>query len=386
MSKIRYSVLKNDYALTTTTTSGTETIDLPERGILSELVLLVRFAGTYTDNTILPRFHALTKVEVLVNGSTVVKSLDGRQIRALMWYNGGPFGVAENYNAAGNSNKGYDMFVIYFGKHANDSTCGLRLDSYANPQLRIQWDCATTSHDGISYDVSTTPAFVYSVIAKIMDEAPSVFTDRYVQSRQIDSYTVAASSEHNTEIPRGYPLKGIMLGGRYTSVAWYEFFDRVKLDFDNGKWLPIDLEYEQIAAAMRCWFPHECEWGAWIDNANGDDFDTRVMGVHGLGFASGSSSIGMICWEVFEFPLYTIGKYDPSGNASAIKTVMQIQVRGWGPHQTIYLPMPQLLNGVADSIQTTDYGRIDCKVTTGSGSGTSAQNKVCAEYLIPNGQ
>jgi len=385
MAKIRYSVLENDKALTTTTTSGTETIDLPERGILSELILLVRFAGAYVDNTLLPRFLGISKVEVLVNGSTVVKSLDGRQIRALMWYNGGPFATAENYNAAGNSNKTYDLFVIYFGKHANDTTCGLRLDAFANPQLKITWDVATTSHDGITYDVYATPAFVYGVIAKIIDETPTNFTDRYVQSKQIDSYTVSASAEHNTEIPRGYDLKGVMIGARYTSVAWYELLDHVKLDFDNGKWLPIDLDYEALAAAFKCWFPNECEWGAWIDNANGDDLDTRVMAINGMGFTSGSSSIGMICWEVFEFPLYTIGKYDPSGNASAIKTVMNLQVRGWGPHQTIYLPMLQLLNGEFDSIKTTDFGRIDLKIKTGSGSGTSASNKVCAEYFIPNG-
>ena len=386
MAKFRYAVLENDKALGSSVTTGTETIDLPENGILTELTLQARCTDAYSDNTIVPMFHKLTKLEVLVDGSTVVKSLNGRQVRALMWYNDGPFGTAETYEANGSSNKGYGIYTMYFGKGANDTTCGLDLGSYTNPQFKLTFDCASTSYDGITYDAYTTPTFTYNVMAKVIDGTPAGFTNRYVQSREIDNYTVAASTEHNTEIPRGYDLKGVMLGQRYTSVAWYDLINHVKLDFDNGKWMPIDMDYENLAAAFKSWYPEECEWGCWQDNASGDDFDTRVMSVNGLGFMSGSSSVSCVNWEVFEFPLYTIGKYDPSGNASAIKTVAQVQVRGWGPHQTIYIPMEQLLDGAQDSIRTTDYGRIDLKTTTGSGSGTSAVNRVVAEYFKPNGR
>lgn len=386
MAKFRYAVLENDVAKSASLTSGTETIDLPEKGILSELILQARSTGAYVDNTYLPMYHILQKLEVLVDGSTVVKSLDGRQCRALMWYNNGPFGQAESYHAAGSSNKGYGQYILYFGNNANDTKMGLDLSRYANPQLKITWDAATTSRDGITYDAYASPAFTYNVMAKVFDGLPVGFQNKYVQSRQVDSWTVAASSEHATEIPRGYDLKGLMLGSRYTSVAWYDLINHVKLDFDNGKWLPLDMDYENLMAAFKCWFPQECQWGAWCDNANGDDFDTRVMQLNGMGYTAASSSIGAITWEVFEFPLYTMGKWQPDGTALSSKAQFHVNVRGWGPHQTFYIPMKQLLDGATDVVRTADYGRIDLKVETSASSGTSATSKVVAEYVKPNGQ
>ena len=385
MPKFRYAVLENDKALGPTVTSGTETIDLPEAGLLSELTLLWRNARTYTDQPVLPFYLQLKKLEVLVDGSTVVKSLDGRQAKAIEWYNKGPFGQGDGYGGGGNSNKAYYPTTLYFGYEANDTKNALKLEDYANPQMKITYDLTSGAFDGITYDTTTTPTITYNLMAKLIDGAPAGFTNRYCQSREIDSYNPSASGYTNTEIPRGYDLKGVMLGTRYTDKAWYSGMNHVKLDFDNGKWLPVDMDYENLVTAMRAWHPHECEWGGAVNLANSDPFDLRVLQADSLG----NSPIGVVQNEIvrdgWEFPLFAAQITGYDGAAITDRYAHYVSVRGFGPMQTIYIPMEQLLDGSADTIRTTDYGRIDFKVET-SGYSASAITHVVGEYMKPNGQ
>ena len=386
MAKFRYSVLENDLAKAAGTTSGTETIDLPQSGILSEVDIQARYKNTYVDDMLLPGYMAIKKLELLVDGSTVVKSLDGRQAQALMWYNKGPFATSNTYQGGGNAGVTYDLFPLYLGMFAGDTKNGLVLSDYSNPQLKITWDTTQTTADGMTFDANTSdPTFTYNIMAKLIDGTPAGFTNRYVQSREIDAYNPGTDSETNTEIPRGYDLKGIMLGARYKSKAWNSAMDHVKLDFDNGKWLPIDMDYENLAVAFKSWFPEPCEANAWNYRAHADDFDSRVMQLSSFTSQGAGSNAYLALWGVFEFPLYTLSIYDESHAAYTTAVNLHTKCTGWGPMQTIYIPMDQLIDGSADSIRTTDYGRIDFKVTT-SGYTASATTHVVAEYLKPNGQ
>jgi hypothetical protein len=98
---------------------------------------------------------------------------------------------------------------------------------------------------------------------------------------------------------------------------------------------------------------------------------------------AGSNAVHML-WGVFEFPIYTMSQYDFSGAQQTSAVDIFFTVIGWGPMQTIYIPMSQLLDGEADAIDTKQFGRIDFKVTTASYS-ASAITHIVAEYLKPNG-
>ena len=384
MPKVRYAVLENDTAQGSDVTSGTETIDLPLAGILQEVVIQVRHKGVYVDNVLLPNYLAIKKLELLVDGSTVVKSLTGRQALALMWYNNGPFEVNNNYQSAANVNIAYDTFILYLGRHQGDLLYGLDLSKFANPQLKITWDVSQTTVDGIVYDANTTdPTFTYNVMAKILASAPDGFTDMYVQSREIYTYNPSADGETLIEIPRGFDLKGIMFGTRYTSKAWNAGMDRVKLDFDNGSWMPIDMDYENIAAAFKGWFPRACHINLWSNRAHNDDFDSRLMQVSGFAAQAAGSGVHHALWGVFEFPLYILSLYDNLNAPYTTNVDMFLKLTGWGPMQTIYIPMKELQAGEGESIDTKEYGRIDLKVTT-SGYTASAISRVVAEYFKPN--
>ncbi|KKL89156.1 hypothetical protein LCGC14_1917560, partial [marine sediment metagenome] len=91
MGRFRYAILEQDKAETSSADGGTITIDLPETGILSELTFQARALGAYSNDCVTPMHAILEKIELLVDGSSVVKSLTGTQVKALDWYNGGPF-------------------------------------------------------------------------------------------------------------------------------------------------------------------------------------------------------------------------------------------------------------------------------------------------------
>ena len=193
----------------------------------------------------------------------------------------------------------------------------------------------------------------------------------------------STDGETNTEIPRGFDLKGIMFGSRYTSKAWNAAMDKVKLDFDNGLWMPIDMDYENIAAAFKSWFPRPCHINLWSKRAHNDDLDSRLMQVSGFAAQAAGSGPHVMLWGVFEFPLYILSLYDNLNAAYTTAVDIFMKLTGWGPMQTIYIPMNRLLAGEADGLDTKQFGRIDFKVTT-SGYTASAISRVVAEFFKPN--
>lgn len=386
MAKLRYAILEKDHAETSTADGGTITVDLPENGILSELTLQARALGAYSNDLCTPMYAILTKLEVLVDGSTVVKSLTGSEARALCWYNEGPFSLTNDYWGEDNNNVRYRSFPLYFGKKAGDTTCGLDLGKYSNPQMKITWDTSQTSYDGNTFDAHTDPTFTYSVIAKMFDGAPAGFTNRYVQSREIDTWTTTASTQHNTEIPRGYDLKGIMWRGGYNAINPEYTLENLLLDFDNGKWKPIDMDYAQLWEVFKSWYPQPCAVHQWIRGASGDDFDTQMLKVCGMAGNGAGALASDVTMTTGRSNMNDISFFDYAAAGQSTVSSAWMNVFGFGPHQTIYVPMNALVDGNQDYVKTTDYGRIDLKCTSGASSGTSGTQRIVAEYLKPNGQ
>ncbi len=385
MSKIRYAVVANDKTETSTQTTGTVTIDLPEQGILTELYPQITYTKESSNDRPLADWDALTKLELLVDGSTVVKSLSGQEARALIYYNKGPFATTGLFWGTGGSTDSYSGFPLYLNRWAGDNMTGLDLNVYSNPQLKLTYDVTQTSIDGCTYDAATTPAFKYNVMAKILDGAPSGFINKYCQSREIDNWTWAASTEHGTEIPRGFELYRLMYRSGYLNVSWTNMFDKLKLDFDNGVWKPLDLDHEHVAMLQKAWFPWPVTAGWWDKAASADTANLMVHQLAGMGHASAAGTGEFIYYDMHETGLHDIAKYDNAGSAITSQTNNHILVQGWGPMQTICIPMKELMDGGQESIITTDYGRIDLKITSGSSASSSGKGYVVAEYLKPNG-
>jgi len=386
MSIIRYASLANDKTETSTSTTGTVTIDLPEKGILTELYPQCLHTKVYSNDRNLPDYQLVTKLEVLVDGSTVVKSVTGQEARALCWLNGGPFTTTALFNGNGGDTDSYTGLPLYFNRFAGDMKAGLDLAAYSNPQLKITYDSTQTSVDGHTWDATTSPSFKYNVVAKILETAPVGFIGKYCQSREIDVWTQAASTEHTTEIPRGFDLKGLLLKTDYYETTWTAGFDKLKLDFDNGQWVPLDLDHEQVAMLFKAWYPHPVHVGFWDKAASADSADLQVLQLAGMGFTSAWGAGGELSYDMHECGGHDIVVKQSGGTAESSGVNFHVMVNGWGPMGCIYLPMKELIDGTTETVNTTQYGRIDLKVTASSGASSSAKGRVVAEYLKPNGK
>jgi len=379
-------VLEDQVDKTTTVTSGTETIDLPDVGYLSQVNLRAAALAQWVDEFALPMYHIISKVELLVNGSQVVKSLTGRQIRALAWYHGMDLINLGTYSRGGQGEKTFWTFPILLGTKPYDPNCMLDLSQYSNPQLRVTWNAADTSTDGVSWDVSSSPTFRYGVDCILYRGTPGNVKG-YIKSSEIDSWTTANSQIHRTEIPKGQELLGLSVEGRYTLLSNLNFFSRLKLNFDNGAWIPLDHTYDSLRALYATWWNRNVQVGIYKSIADGDTHDFMVGEIDGFSFLSETSSLGHIILAGAEYPIYTINCLRSDGGAAhSTRADVHIWTRGYMPHQTYYIPMWGFLGGDWNTLDTTKYGRIDLETTLGSAAGTSATERVCAEYLVPNGQ
>jgi hypothetical protein len=386
MAKIRYAVIANGATETATSTTGTITKDLPERGILTELYPQVTYTKVYSTKRPLPDWEAVTKIEVLVDGSTVVKSLSGPEIRALTYYNGGPFATTALFHGTGGDTDGYSGLPLYLNRYAGDNKAGLDLAAYSNPQIKITYDTSQTTIDGVTYEAATSPTIKYNIMAKIIDGTPNGFMNCYVQSRQIDTWTQTASAEHSTEIPRGFDLYRLMYKSGYLDTGWTHYMDKVKLDFDNGVWKPLDLDHEDIAMLQKAWYPSPVTAGWWDKAASADKVNFMVHQLAGAGAMTAANTGHFVYYDMHETGLHDTLIYTDAGAAQTSAVNNHIFVQGWGPMQSIAIPMKELVDGTAEVVPTTDYGRIDLKITTGASASTSAKAYVVAEYLKPNGR
>ena len=127
------------------TRAATYRVDLPENGMLGSM--LIRLSGDEVTG-----FGAaggnwklldlISKIELIGNGSVVIKDLTGPLMQALAWYDGCPVpaDVIRNYA----TNTQFVEIPINFGRFWGDMDYGLDLSDWDNVELRITNTALTT--------------------------------------------------------------------------------------------------------------------------------------------------------------------------------------------------------------------------------------------------
>ena len=137
--------------------SGIDTVDLPNEGILSGIA--IRVWGTCGNSAADPDVwlhDRLTRVEVVVNGSQVVKSYSGEQLQAMMLYKKTPLLGHDLKNM--NNASCWETFYINFGRHYHDTEYALDLSKVKDPELRFTYNFAATATHGWTNGVAMTAA------------------------------------------------------------------------------------------------------------------------------------------------------------------------------------------------------------------------------------
>jgi len=253
------------------------------------------------------------------------------------------------------------------------------MEQYSNPQLRITYDTSQTTVDGETYNATADP-YVRTGVQGLIWRGGNPGTKGYIKSTQIDAWANVASTVRTVEVPRGHKLLGIMQGARYSDDKLFDFIERMEITFDNGDWQPINHDYQQLCSLNAMWFPRDVRIALWKDLETALPLDFQVGEILAFNAA-----------PVLDRTSITTFTHEGSWNiqdlvGQAGMGAHQCHIRGRFPHQNMYIPFSEYSEDDAFGVDTTKWGRIDIKTTTGASGSTSAKLQTIAEMNVPNGQ
>lgn len=226
--------------------TGLDTIELPNKGLLSGIELAVwGTCGVGADKPDSWLHNRMTKLELVVNGSKVVKSLSGDQLLALMYYQKTLPASNDMKNMSGASC--LENFYMNLGRHYHDEEYMLDLSKVNDPELRIEYAFAQTSHNGWTNGVAMTAAPSRSTILHLLRDAPQE-PKGYIKTSEVYRFTSGVSKKENMKIPRGPLYSNLYLQSFYASQGLGYLLDKVEVNFNNDAIIPIRVGAGELAS------------------------------------------------------------------------------------------------------------------------------------------
>jgi len=188
------------------TFAQTYELDLPKSGLLGSLVLYIY--STSNGNAFLnavPKWRLIdyiSKIEVIGDGSEVIKSFDGLEALAEAFYDDGQEAPAlwRTYSATPQR----QWIPIHFGRKLMDELYGLDLSRFNQVTLKITNDASSTF---FSTDIKLT------VVAYWLRDAVGAFGG-YFRDEVWEAWLPVAAATHYSELPIALPIRRIVLEAR----------------------------------------------------------------------------------------------------------------------------------------------------------------------------
>jgi len=228
--------------------AGLAVIDLPNKGLCGGVELAVTAlcnAANPCPNTWI--HDCLERVEIVVNGSQVVKALTGAQILAMNMYD-------RSYDRQQaprlyNNTSHHETFYLNFGRFYHDKEYMLDLGRVNDPELRIFFNFNQGNHHGWLLGATFATAD-YTVIPHLLRDS-TVIPKGYIKSSETYRFTSAASRRENMTVPRGPVYNGFYLESRYSGQGLGMNMDYVEVNINNGEKIPFRLEQGEFMTEMK---------------------------------------------------------------------------------------------------------------------------------------
>jgi len=323
----------------------TEVFDLPLVGILSDIMLEL-YCQTGDANADIFLADILTKIEVIGDGSTVIKSFTGKECQALAAYNDGRMPPDKEYSPSGGC---WGYFPIYFGRYPGDQIYALNCGNWNSLQLRLTYDLAAGG------TISTTGFLAgsgkWTAWGHYAPVAAGFAPKGYIKSEEKHVWTTVAQTNYDFDLARDYPYRRLMLALNTINAHVRHAFNKVTINVNQGAIKPIDRfdgddlvhemalqfgmfqhtkRYYQALAGTQTWFFTPIRWKVNIN-------------------AIGGSTYGYV---------KTIAN-DPKGfqlvgSGGAVAAHAQITAYGYCPHGCVIFDLEKLSGGLtgAAAMQT----------------------------------
>lgn len=377
MGMLRYYYIEDEKSLGAT--SGTYIVNLPEEGWLVALIARVKGTNAAADARYGPPHHIVQKLEVVADGGQVIKNYIPKMCKGIMHLDG--IRDIDDMITQGNAQEQDESFYMLFGQKFPDLEYGLNLGKHTNPQFKITWDDTQTTMENctaiVAWHATTHPKL--TLIAVLLENAGAT-PKGYVRS-QYTTYTPAASATKEVEIPRGFPLRRLILRNFYQGSMAAQVFTRVKLDINTGGYIPFDLRYQDLLQ-MQAVLYGLAHYQARLEYASGNAEDSKmefykannpiVRSGDPLMFRLDSRTGGRIRWVTMT----------NAGAAHSGTQAVNFSVEGIAFHHCLALPFDKV-GGLAASLPTKDLSDVRLKITSGSDASTSGTAYVLWEDVIP---
>lgn len=229
-------------------TSGLDTIDLPNSGLLLGIELRVwGTAGSGGDKPDVWLHDRMTKLEIVCNGSQVIKSLSGDQLLALMLYQKTNHHSHDMKNMSAASCE--EFFHINLGRHFHDLEYFLDLSRVNDPELRIEYDFTKTSQNGWTNGVAMSAAPNFSVICHLLRDS-NIVPKGYIKTAEVTRFTSADSKKENMHVPRGPVYSNLYLQSWYKAQGIGYLLDKLEVNINNGELIPLRVGPTELACEV----------------------------------------------------------------------------------------------------------------------------------------
>lgn len=213
--------------------NNTYKLDLPDHGMLTSL--LFRFTGSqktgYGQGVESWRIiDELSKITLLGNASTIIKSMTCKQAQAAAFYDQGvvPPGDWRMYA----TNTQTETMLVNFGRRMGDTQYGLDLSRWNNVELQL-----TNIADATDFtDLNIT------VIGIFMRDVPASQFQGYFRTEEWKRWTTVSDQTVYNELPVSHPLRRIFLQAlpdkdgswQYETNMYNQMYD-IQLALDTGQ-------------------------------------------------------------------------------------------------------------------------------------------------------
>lgn len=212
----------------------TEVFDLPSRGVISDLMIeLVALSGSTNADILLS--DILTKVEVIGNGSTVIKSYSGRHIQAIASYDDGRFPLDKEYSPSGTC---WGYFDVRFGRFIGDQKYALDCSKWQSLELKLTY--ALTAGGTIDTTGFTASSGKWTIFGRYAPVGAEFVPVGYIKSEEKKTYTSAANTTYDLNLPADYPYRRLMLFQGSLDTDVQHGFQYVTIDVNEGAKKPLD--------------------------------------------------------------------------------------------------------------------------------------------------
>jgi hypothetical protein len=177
--------------------------DLPQHGLLGSLLLRMNVAGVSGAFAATEKWRILdflSKIEVIGDGSTIIKSLTGELVNALIFYDQGLTNL-DYWHSYATGTK-WCHLLINFGRRLFDTEMGLDLSRFNNVELQITNDASSTYFGA---DIGL------SVLQYFLRDTPGSPFRGYMATEEWRNWTTVADETKYLELPTSYPLRRLIM-------------------------------------------------------------------------------------------------------------------------------------------------------------------------------